>query len=89
MNKHIGYLLIDLSIAFGRLPHGLLIAKLYAYGVTMDSCKLMLSYLRNRKRTIELRNSRSEWLDLKTCVPQGLLFGPFLFNTFIYFILDL
>ena len=89
-HKHVGCILIDLSKAFDCLPHGLLIAKLNAYGVTKDSCNLILSYLRNRKQTVKLGNARSEWLDLKTGVPQGSLFGPFLFNIFINdFILDL
>ena len=89
-NEHVGCILIDLSKAFDCLPHGLLIAKLNAYGVTKDSCKLILSYLRNRKQTVKIGNSRSEWLNLKTGVPQGSLFGPFLFNIFINdFILDL
>ena len=82
-NKHVGCILIDLSKAFDCLPHGLLIAKLYAYGLSIESCELVLNYLRERKQTVKLGNIRSEWLNLKTGVPQGSLMGPLLFNIFI------
>ena len=82
-NQNVGCVLIDLSKAFDSLPHGLLIAKLYAYGVSRESCLLIMNYLKNRKQAVKLGNIRSEWLDLKTGVPQGSLMGPLLFNIFI------
>ena len=41
--------LMDLSKAYDYLPHDLLIAKLDAYGVGIDSLKLIYSYLTDRK----------------------------------------
>ena len=37
-NKYIGTLAMDLSIAFYYMPHGLLLAKLHAYGLSLKAC---------------------------------------------------
>ena len=42
-------LLIDLSKAFGRLSHGLLVDKLNADGFSLLALRLVQSYLSNRK----------------------------------------
>ena len=39
--------LIDRSKAFDTVNHELLVAKLYAYGVTGPSIRLLMSYLSN------------------------------------------
>ena len=82
-NKHVGCILIDLSKAFDSLPHGLLIAKLHAYGFTMQSCDYLRSYLTNRNQLVKIGKIKSDWLTLKTGVPQGSVTGPLLFNIFI------
>ena len=43
-----GAVLMDLSKAFDTLNHGLLIAKLSAYGFEHDALKFIYSYLTNR-----------------------------------------
>ena len=40
-NKYVGVLFTDLSKAFDCLPHGLLLAKLRAYGLNTPACNLL------------------------------------------------
>ena len=54
-----GALLTDLSKAFDCLPHELIIAKLYAYGVDMPSLKLINSYIYLKKQRIKINDAYS------------------------------
>ena len=49
-----GVLLTDLSKAFDCLLHKLLIAKLHAYGFSLNVLRLVHSYLTNRKQRLKL-----------------------------------
>ena len=82
-NKYVGVLFTDLSKAFDCLPHGLLLAKLRAYGLNTPACNLIASYLSNRKQRVKIGNVRSKWIRLSKGVPQGSILGPLLFNVFI------
>ncbi len=76
----VGAVLTDLSKAFDYLPHDLLISKMYAYGVDIDSCAYIASYFKGRFHRVKLGNDRSEWLPLIKGAPQGSIFGPFSYN---------
>ena len=74
---------IDLSKAFDRLRHDILLQKLLYYGITNIAKLLLESYLNNRKQFVQIGNVRSTMKQVLTGVPQGSIIGPLLFNIFI------
>ena len=75
--------LMDLSKAYDCIPLDLLIAKLHAYGVSINTLKLLFSYLTSRKQKVKANESSNEWVKIIIGVPQGSVLGPLLFNIFI------
>ena len=74
---------MDLSKAFACLPHGLIIEKLAAYGLSDSACSLLQSYLSDRKQIVKLGQRKSTFLSIIKGVPQGSILGPLLFNVFL------
>ena len=87
-----GALMADLSKAFDCLYHGLLIAKLVAYGFDIKSIKLIQQYLPNGKQRVKVGNAYSSWKYIFYGIPQGAILGSLIFNIFLcdlfYFLKD-
>ena len=79
---HAGILLTDLSKAFDCINHELLIAKLHAYGFSLESLTFIQSYLSNRIQKVKINSSFSEYSNVESAMP-GSIFGPLFFNIFI------
>ena len=76
----VGTVAMDLSRAFDKMPHALLIAKLNAYGLSEHACNLIISYLQYRKHRVKIMGKYSDWATINRGVPQGSVLGPLLFN---------
>ena len=85
----IAAILMNLSKAFDCLPHGLLIAKLKAYGLSEGGVKLLDSYLSDRSQQIRLGPHTSSWEKLLRGFPKALSWDHSysMFLSMIYFIL--
>ena len=81
-NYVVGGVLMDQSKAFDCVPHGLILAKLAAYGVYESFLCYIYSYLVNRKQCVRINNINSDFLTVISGVPQGSIVGPILFNCF-------
>ena len=65
------------------LPHDLLNAKLWAYGLDRFSLRLLIDYLNSRKQRTKVGSSYGKWSEIKRRIPQGFILGPLLLNIFI------
>jgi hypothetical protein len=69
-NLCVGALLMDLSKAFDCVPHGLLLCKLKAYGLSDNACKFLGSHLGGRQQRVKLNANRSKWNVISKGIPQ-------------------
>ena len=83
INDYVGTMAMDLSKAFDSMLHGLLIAKLHAYGMSKTACGMIVSYLSNRRQRVKISGEVSNWSTINRGVPQGSVLGPLLFNLFL------
>lgn len=75
---------LDVKSAFDLVWHNGLIYKLYfKYNLDFHLCKILHSYLANRKLFVNIGNINSDEVTLKRGTPQGAVLSPLLFNLFI------
>jgi hypothetical protein len=83
----VGGIFCDLSKAFDRVNHGILLSKMEFYGIGGTVHKLIKSYLTGRyQRVILYKNSSkccSACKEIQCEVPQGSVLGPLLFLLYI------
>jgi hypothetical protein len=75
--------LLDLSKAFDKIDHGLLISKLYKLDIPCVLIKFIENFLLHRKQIVRIENVDSRFENITSGVPQGTVLGPLLFSLYI------
>ena len=82
-NQAVAFVLLDLSVAFDCVDHGLLLEWLSsAYGIEELAHSWLESYLTGRTQAAKIGNHVSEHRMLQCGVPQGSVLGPILFTMY-------
>jgi ribonuclease P/MRP protein subunit RPP40 len=74
---------LDLSKAFDSIDHNILLIKLERLGFELSSIDLVINYLSSRMQAVKANGVLSDWLQIKTGVPQGTILGPLLFLLYV------
>ena len=81
-------ILLDLSAAFDTIDHDILLSRLKSrFVVTGVVLKWLGSYLKDRTQAVKIGvplsgGSRSEFISLRSGIPQGSVLGPILFTIY-------
>ena len=75
--------IMNFAKAFDKVNHSLLLHKLHHYGVRGQVNGWIRGFLENRRQAVVIDGTRSDFVKVKSGVPQGSVLGPCLFLTYI------
>ena len=78
-----GLLLVDLKKVFDLVNQSILLSKLQIYGSSSSTVQWFASYLSDRFQCTNFKGTLSDPLPVSIGVPQGSIFGPLFFLSFI------
>lgn len=81
--KEVDCVFLDMSKAFDKVDHSLLLRKLECLNIHSDVLAWIGNYLDDRKQCVLLKGCSSNNVTVTSGVPQGSVLGPLLFLTYI------
>ena len=76
---HVHAIYLDFAKAFDKVDHGILLAKLQAYGIKGKILNWLSAFLTTRYQKVRVGEHFSDEIKVKSGVPQGSVLGPLLF----------
>ena len=81
--KEVDTIYLDLSKAFDKVPHSLLLLKLNSYGISGSPLSWFSSYLTGRYQRVVLDGVYCDWLPITSGDSQGSILGPLLLLVYV------
>ena len=72
-------MIMDFSKAFDVVPHNRLMLKLDHYGIRGPTYEWISNFLMHHRQRVVIGGEASDWVSVKSGVPQGTVLGPLLF----------